>query len=154
VADAVLTAPKVLTGLSENHFAEFKQMVLDRRFGQDMAEVREIDSVISEASAAIQVLTNSMATESGLDSREFVDAMGTQKPGGTPWLIKSEGKVLRVMAGRMVYPEATAGEIADGKFYRNIAEFERDHGADVVARMTDAGRNQEAIHQQSLAGGA
>jgi hypothetical protein len=125
VADAVLSAPGVLSGLSDDQFGQIRDLVVDRRHGDQIAQIREAEEVAEAAEAAMLVAQNDIKAITGLDDRAFeqLQKMGVL----TPWLKQNGDRVLKVIPGETSYPPATADEIATGKFYANQSEYFADN---------------------------
>lgn len=125
IVDAILSAPGVLAGLSDDQFGQIRDLTVDRRFGDRVAEIREGEEAAEAAQAAMLVARNDIKTVTGLSDTAFDEL---QKMGVlTPWLKQNGDKVLKVIPGETSYPAATADEIATGKFYANQAEYLADN---------------------------
>ncbi|MHC2791936.1 hypothetical protein ACVINZ_000948 [Mesorhizobium jarvisii] len=125
IADAVLSAPGCLSGVSDEHFGQLRDLVVERRFGAQVAEIREAEETARAAEAAMLVATNDVKAITGLDDRSFDNLHKASVL--TPWLVKSGDRVLKVIPGNTSYPPASADEIAIGKYYANQAEYLADN---------------------------
>ncbi|MEW6630320.1 MAG: hypothetical protein AB1440_05580 [Pseudomonadota bacterium] len=132
IVDAVLSAPGALSGLSDELFGKIRDLVVERRHGDQVAKIREAEETAEAAQAALQVAQNDIKAATGLSDAAFeqLQKMNTF----TPWLVRDGDKVLKVIPGQGSYPLASADEIATGKFYTNSAEYLRDNpGAQIPA---------------------
>ncbi|MEI9422215.1 hypothetical protein O7A70_13680 [Mesorhizobium sp. Cs1299R1N1] len=125
IADAALSAPGCLSGLSDEMFGQLRDLVVERRFGVQVAEIREAEETAEAAQAAMLVAQNDIKSTIGLDDRAFDDFHKRAVP--TPWLVKDGDRVMKVIPGQASYPAASADEIAYGKFYANISEYHADN---------------------------
>ncbi|GAB5426959.1 MAG: hypothetical protein Devi2KO_04180 [Devosia indica] len=131
ILSAILSAPAEMSGISAEHFAAISKATIERKFGEEIAEINEAEEAIAAANAAFQVASGAIQGEIGVTDRQFA---GMQKRGrDTPWLIRDGDTVRRVIPGATSYPAATATEIATGKFYDNEKAWREDNpGATVV----------------------
>ncbi|TGP55774.1 hypothetical protein EN868_11670 [Mesorhizobium sp. M2D.F.Ca.ET.225.01.1.1] len=125
IADAILSAPGCLSGLMDVQFGQLRDLVVDRRFGGQIAEIREAEETAEAAQAAMLVARNDIKAAIGLDGKAFDDFEKKAVP--TPWLLNEGQKIVKVIPGQGAYPAATADEIALGKFYANTAEYLADN---------------------------
>ncbi|WP_095203216.1 hypothetical protein [Mesorhizobium carmichaelinearum] len=133
VADAVLSAPPVLSGLSDDMFGQFRDLVMERRVdGGQVAEIQKAEEAAEAAQAAMIVARNDIRTATGLPDRAFEDLQKSSAP--TPWLKQAGDQVVKVIPGEMTYPAASADDLALGKFYANADEyFAENPGARIAA---------------------
>ncbi|MER9169502.1 hypothetical protein NKI12_19390 [Mesorhizobium australicum] len=132
IVDAIISAPGFLAGLSDDQFSQIRDLAVNRRFGDRVAEIREAEEAAEAAQAAVLVAKNDIRAATGLDERAF-DRMEKQAV-ITPWLKRYEDGILKVIPGETSYPRATADEIATGKFYASKAEYLADNpGARLAA---------------------
>lgn len=126
LADAVLSAPPVLSGLLDEQFGQLRDLVMERRVDRgQIAGIREAEETAEAAHAALQVAQNDIKAATGLSDIAFEQL---QKMNAfTPWLVREGDKVLKVIPGQSSYPPASADEIAIGKFYLNTAEYLADN---------------------------
>ena len=136
VEDAVLTAPASLSGMTKDQWALVNKIVLDRRYGAEMANVQAIEGAVEAASAAYETALDMVRSAAGVDERAF----GTMRReiSGTPWLVKSDDRILRVLPGQSTYPLATAEEIATGKYYATEDEFLADNPGAAMLKIPSA----------------
>ncbi|TPL75117.1 hypothetical protein [Mesorhizobium sp. B2-3-15] len=126
VADAVLSAPPALSGLSDDIFGQLRDLVMERRVdGGQVAGIAEAEETAEAAEAAMLVARNDIKAVTGLEDRVFDDFEKKAVP--TPWLVKSGDNVLKVIPGQNAYPAASADEVALGKFYANESEYRADN---------------------------
>jgi hypothetical protein len=146
IADAVLSAPAPLSGLDDEQFGIVRDMAVDRRFGDKVAEIRAAEEAAEAAQAAMLVAGNEIKQITGVSDRQF-DAMrkmgndipwlrnsfqsGTRQPNGD-FVGSLEGldrreTVYVITPGETSTREATADEIARGKFYASYNEYLSDH---------------------------
>ncbi|TGS95275.1 hypothetical protein EN814_16360 [Mesorhizobium sp. M2D.F.Ca.ET.171.01.1.1] len=149
LVDAALSAPPALSGL-EQHYEKVLEATLDRRFGEKIAAVRAAEEIAQAAEAAMLVAKNDIKSISGVDDKTF----GAMERHGvdTPWLKKVSQTGTRMPNGDFVgsasgtdrreyvavftpgkatdnVREATADELARGKYYSNFDEYRADHPA-------------------------
>lgn len=146
IADAVLSAPSALSGLSDDQFTQVRDLAVDRRFGDRVAEIRAAEEAAEAAQAAMLVAGNEIKQITGVTDRQF-EAMrkmgndipwlrnstqsGTRQPNGD-FVGSIDGPdrrktVFVITPGETFTREATADEIARGKYYSNYHEYLSDH---------------------------
>jgi hypothetical protein len=71
-----------------------------------------------------------MKTAAGLDENLFSEIVSNTRQ-GAPWLKKTQDGVVVIVPGRTSALPATAEELAMGRFYLSLAEYEADRPAGV-----------------------
>jgi len=128
IVDAVLTAPAELSGIPQDRFEALQNITRERLHGPAMKEIAAAEAVALEAMAVIKVAQNDMRAAAGLDELKFGAIIDNVKQ-GAPWLIKEGEKIVVAKPGQSTYPEATADDLAAGKYYANKDEYDQDRAA-------------------------
>ena len=125
ILEAVLGQPAVVSGIPEEVFAKVESAYQERRFAKELHEIRELETVVVEAEAAARVARDELRQTIDLDPRAF-DAIvkPIEEKRSAPWLIKDGEKIRVVKPGQHHYPEASADEIRDGVYYRDVEEYQ------------------------------
>lgn len=124
LADAVLSAPAMMSGLNAEDFERVLQLTLERRFAPQMEAIRDLEDAVAEAEAAIDTMKAVTRETAGLDRDAFERIEQSFQADDTPWLLRQGDQVLRVVPGEAVYKPATGDELARGKFFASFAEYE------------------------------
>jgi hypothetical protein len=93
--------------------------------GPAIEEVDALESDIAEAHAVTVVAQGDIQRGSGLAEKQFSEIIGKPGPNEIPWLRRDGARVLVVRPGESSYPEASADEIARGKFYANFEAYQK-----------------------------
>jgi hypothetical protein len=127
IVEAVLSSPRMLSGFTEQDFDLLRSDTQARLHGPAIAEIAALESEVAEANVAVQLAQGDLRQGSGLDEKDFAEIIGKPGPNEVPWLLREpDGRVLVVRPGEGTYPEATAVDIARGKFFANLEEYQRD----------------------------
>jgi len=128
ILDSILSAPPMLTGLPEDRFKQLADMVRERIHGPEMAEISEIEADIDEARMVVKVATNDLREASGLPENLF-SAIVSNSGQGAVWLKRSGDQVVVIRPGETSAPLASAEDLATGKYYLSLAEYQADRPA-------------------------
>jgi hypothetical protein len=129
ILEAVLSAPRFLSGFTEEDFDTLHTDTQERLHGPAIAEISALESEVAEANVAVHLAHGDMQRATGLNEKNFADVVGKSLH-EVPWLLREAGgRVLVVRPGEGIYPEATADDIARGKFYANMQEYQQDRAA-------------------------
>jgi hypothetical protein len=137
-ADALLEQPAVVSGLlaAENFIVEnAKEQRLGSLFGSELAEIEEMERIISEANMIADLARVDLQSHSGMEPRVFGEFVKpVELKAGALWLTRMKDAagnevphVIDVEAHRAHV--ATEREILDGKFYKDHAEYLADRAA-------------------------
>jgi hypothetical protein len=147
-ADACLEQPAALSGLQPQQIGDdkskgnqdfilveaVKKRRLETLFAPQLAEIKDLEKTIAEATEIFDLSLVDMKLHSGMDDRtftEFVAPIMNRK--NAPWLVKNGDAIVRVRPELKGTPQlnqpATADEIADGKFYKSESEYLADRAA-------------------------
>lgn len=69
-AEALVTAPASLTGVSKMHRQQLTDRALEVQHGEKIAELKELERAIEVAESAVEVGRNEVRLESGIYRRE------------------------------------------------------------------------------------
>ena len=138
-ADAMLEMPPVLSGLHpvEGQPGEDSSLVettkkqrLESLFAPQLAEIEELEKTIAEANMIADIARVDLQSNSGMDSRVFAEFVKpVESKANAPWLRKFGDSVHVIKPGETSAPFATEREILDGKFYKDLAEYQADRSA-------------------------
>lgn len=132
ILDAVCTAPPELSGFAElpPHIAEqVEARYLELHSGTEITEIEAMESVVSEAEAAVTIARNDLQNVAEIPEREFNALMTPLERGvGRPWLKTVHGRTVVVKPGESAYPDATAADLAEGVFYATVDEWQAAQG--------------------------
>jgi hypothetical protein len=131
ILDSVLDKPAVLSGVPAEIYAKAKDARQQQLFAPQIAELEELETVVSEVDAIAQIARNDLRSVIQIGEREF-NLLIDKAP--SPWLVKhTDGRIIRVRPERVGTGElnmpATEEEIRLGKFYANEAEYLADRAA-------------------------
>jgi hypothetical protein len=129
--DAVLELEPWVSGIdkfnpNELQIYEAARQERTRDFhGQTLDQIAARESMETEAMMVINVVRNDLATDSGLESREFeAFAKPIETRAGAPWLVNNRTQVCEVAPdGTASYRPASTDEIRDGKEYGGLASY-------------------------------
>ncbi len=129
IAEAILSAPPALSGLSDDVFSHVESAFQEKAFGPEMAEIEDLAELVASAEAAASVVREELRGVVEMDQRSFDGLMTPiERKQGAPWLQKSidpSGKeriVVVPLEGGSARP-ATPDEVRDGVFYCDLAEY-------------------------------
>jgi hypothetical protein len=123
IVESVLSAPRALSGFSEQDFDVLHADQQMKFHGRAMEEVDALEGDIAEAYAVSVVAQGDIQRGSGLAEKQFSEIIGKPGPNEIPWLRRDGARVLVVKPGESSYPEASADEVSRGKFYANLEEY-------------------------------
>jgi hypothetical protein len=143
-ADAMLEMPPVLSGLHpvEGQPGEDASLVettkeqrLGSLFARELAEIEEMEKIVAEGNMVADLARVDLKLHSGIDDQrvfeEFVKPIEAKQ--NAPWLKKftEDGReVIRVVDLETNRAHAASErEILDGKFYKDLAEYQADRAA-------------------------
>jgi hypothetical protein len=125
IIEAVLGQPAVVSGIPEEVFSKVEASYQERRYAKELREIRDLEAVVAEAEAAARVARDEMRQTIGLDPKCFDDIVKPiEEKRSAPWLIKDGEKIRVVKPGQHHYPEASADEIRDGVYYRDVEDYQ------------------------------
>jgi hypothetical protein len=130
IFEAMLTAPPELSGIAgSSAAAEIEARYLELTYPDELASIEAMDSVVSEAEAAMDVARNDLAgVVDFLHPHEF-DVLLKGIDVGRPWLIDGRRQVCETgIDGKPVYRKATEADLADGVEYKNFDEYRAAQG--------------------------
>ncbi|TGP50417.1 hypothetical protein EN873_24950 [bacterium M00.F.Ca.ET.230.01.1.1] len=149
IADAVFSAPPALSGLLDEQFGQLRDLVMNRRVKEgQVAGIQEAEEAAEAAQAAMLIARNDIKALVGLNDRAFEKFESKAVP--TPWLMKTRQVGTRLPNGDFIgsasgndsreyvavfapgpsgnnIREATADEIALGKYYTNYEQYVADN---------------------------
>jgi hypothetical protein len=125
ITEAILTAPCELSGMPADRFELLMNIAREKLHGPAVAEIAKLQADVDEASMCIKVATGDMQRESGIAADQFSKIIGNQNQGAA-WLRRDGDHILVVRPGESTYPLANAQEVATGKFYTSLQEYEAD----------------------------
>lgn len=132
--EAVLSMPAALSGFTDSDFEVLRNDRQETFHGPVYKEIIAQQDDAAEANVAFQVVQGDMLRSSGLQENQFTEIMHKRRKNETPWLLRDGDRILVVQVGKGgVYPDATADDLASGKFYANQAEYQKDHAANAPA---------------------
>lgn len=143
IEDAVLSAPPGLTDMIPEHFKQVLDRAVERRFGKEAGAVAAEQRIIDDANNAFLIAQNDAKAVAGLDDRAF-DRMLQTTRGETPWLKRDGNRVVRVRPGQAAYAEASADEVASGKYYADADAWAADNPEAHALWVGEAVRKQQA----------
>jgi hypothetical protein len=132
ILDAVLSAPRELSGVTKDIYDRAKTAREEKLYGPLLQEIETAELVLSEANNAAAIARASLMGTVELDQREFDRIMlPIENKTAAPWLLKEPGsqRVVVVEPGAATYQEATPDQLRDGKFYADMQEYQQDRAA-------------------------
>jgi hypothetical protein len=133
VAEAILTAPAWLSGVSDSHRALLTDMALQAQHGAAIAELQELERAIEFAASAVETGRDEIRLETGvLDPAQFDQlAAPIEAKQAAPWLRRKQSgdaEEIRVVdLDRGVERLATPEEKERGVFYDSAEEYRKDN---------------------------
>lgn len=137
VAEAILTAPSWLSGVSDSHRNLLMEKALEAQFGDAVVEVQELERAIEVTTSAVETGRDEVRTEAGiLDPQQFERlAAPNEKKHGAPWLkrgIENGVEIVRKFSwdaakNTGAWPVATPADIETGVFYETAEAFRKDN---------------------------
>lgn len=132
---AVSAAPELsgLRGIQRETAERVERRLLELTFPAELKAIDELEAVVAEGEAVIQVGRQSLRGDAELDERQFESIVGpAEREAMRPWLVDGgEGQMLVVEGkpGNATYRIATEWERQEGKRYANYAEYEAERKA-------------------------
>jgi hypothetical protein len=132
--DAILEQPGALSGLDSNLYDRIREQRLEALHTNENFQAEELTREIAEASAALQVAKQGLQRASGMKDHEF-EQLATEvfSKRAAPWLkhdsVNGNPTIIIVPLRGGPSRPATPDEIRDGKFYRDLAEYQADRAA-------------------------
>jgi hypothetical protein len=133
--DALLEAPGILSGIDHQMYEQIREQRLATLFTQESFQVESLNDQIAETEAALQIAQDDVGRAAGLPPHEFAKlATEISAKRNAVWLkndrdVNGEPVVIVVPPRGGPSRPATGDEIRDGKFYRDLAEFQADRAA-------------------------
>jgi hypothetical protein len=134
-AEALVTAPQSLTGISEIHRQQLVDRALQAQHGEALSELQTLERAIEAAASAVEMARDEIRLESGIfDPRHFNQlAAPVEAKTNAPWLKKfREGGVevvrkIEIGEGQKTgtAPLATPEDIERGVFADNAETYRR-----------------------------
>jgi hypothetical protein len=131
ILHAAVSAPPELSGLNLNNSDianAVERRALEMANAEEMQSIDDLEEVVAVGEAAVQIARGDLQSAAELDGREFEHIVGPAERGaGRPWLLKDGDRVqvCEVLPDKTArYRPATEYEKAEGRFYKNLAEYE------------------------------
>ncbi|WLA78816.1 hypothetical protein [Bradyrhizobium elkanii] len=130
ILDAVLSAPRALSGVPAEYYDRAKAAREEQLHGPVLRDIAAAQEVLSEARNAAAIARADLMGTIEMDQREFDRLMHPiENRTAAPWLLKQGDRVVVVAPGESVYKEATEDQLRDGKFYASMQEYQQDRAA-------------------------
>jgi len=126
-AEALVTAPASLTGISEVHRKLLVDRALQAQHGDKIAELHELEHAIEVAESAVEAGRDEVRLEAGVfDPHKFNElAAPFEAKANAPWLRKTLGRINVVDLDRRVERPATPEEIETGVYAENFDAYQK-----------------------------
>jgi hypothetical protein len=127
--DAVLEAPRQLSGLDENLYEQIREARLENLYASESLEAESLSNEIEDAQAILTLAKQDVAAASGLLGHEFAAPENDVASGkDSPWLRKEKninGEEIIVVVPTAGGParRATADEQSRGQFFANHSAY-------------------------------
>jgi hypothetical protein len=143
-ADAMLEQPPALSGLHPVEGApsedasivdNAKEQRLGSLFGPQLAEISEMEKTIAEANMVADLARVDLQSSSGMEPRAFAEFVKpVESKQNAPWLRKDKDwdgneRIIVIDLQNHSGRVATEREILDGRFYKDLAEYQADRAA-------------------------
>ena len=127
IVEAVLGAPAMLSGLSDDVFAKIEASYQERKFGRELEEIKALEAVVSEAEAVASIALDEMQAITGLEPKAFREAVRpVLEKVRAPWLVgdrTSPQVVILQPDGTASYRPASEDEKRDGRYFKDLDEY-------------------------------
>jgi len=129
VAEALISAPASLTGISDVHRGELVKRALVAQHGDDVAELEELKRAIEATESAVETGRDEIRMEAGgFDPHKFNElAAPIEAKANAPWLKKYNENgvevIRKVDMESKTIPKATPDEIERGVYARDLDEY-------------------------------
>jgi len=131
-AEALVTAPASLTGISKVHRQQLIDRALQAQHGAAIAELHELERAIEAAESAVETGREEIRLESGIFDPHKFDQLAApiEKKASAPWLRKrkfpGEDEQINVVdLDRHVERPATPEEIESGVYAENFNHYQK-----------------------------
>jgi hypothetical protein len=130
-AEAILTAPAWLSGVSNSHRQLLTDRALQAQHGEAVAELQELERAIEVATSAVEIGRDEVRIEAGVHDPHKFDQLAApiEAKQSAPWLRRKrngDAEEIRVVdIDQGVERSATPEEIASGVFYENADEYRK-----------------------------
>jgi hypothetical protein len=132
-AEALVTAPASLTGVSKMHRQQLIDRALEAQHGEKIAELKELERAIEAAESAVTAGRDEVRLESGVyDPHKFDElAAPIEQKANAPWLRKrkllgeSNEQIYVVDRDRRVERPATPEEIENGVYAEDFDTYQK-----------------------------
>ena len=133
-AEALVTAPASLTGISEIHRQQLVDRALQAQHGEALSELQTLERAIEAAASAVEMARDEIRLESGIFDPRHQPACGAvEAKTNAPWLKKfREGGVevvrkIEIGEGQKTgsAPLATPEDIERGVFADNVETYRK-----------------------------
>jgi hypothetical protein len=149
-ADAMLEQPAALSGLHPQHgegeakdqgnqdfilVEAVKKRRLESLFAPQLAEIGEMEKIISEANMIADIARVDLQSNSGMDSRVFAEFVKpVENKANAPWLRHDKDwdghdRIIVVDVENHRGRVATPDEVRDGVFFKDLAEYQASRSA-------------------------
>jgi hypothetical protein len=126
-AEALVTAPASLTGISKMHRQQLIDRALQAQHGDEIAELRELERAIEAAESAVEAGREEIRLEAGVfDPHKFDQlAAPVEQKVSAPWLRKRNDKINVVDLERREERPATPAEIETGVYAEDFDAYQK-----------------------------
>jgi hypothetical protein len=126
-AEALVTAPASLTGISKMHRQQLMDRALQAQHGEILSELRELERAIEAAESAVEAGRDEIRLEAGVfDPHKFDQlAAPVEQKVSAPWLRKRNDKINVVDLERREERPATPAEIETGVYAEDFDAYQK-----------------------------
>ena len=127
MAEALVTAPASLTGVSKMHRQQITDRALEAQHGEKIAELKELERAIEAAESAVAAGRDEVRLEAGVFDPHKFDQLAApiEQKVNAPWLRKRGEQINVVDLERREERPATPAEIETGVYAEDFDDYQK-----------------------------